>query len=147
MHVSLCLVAFFSFNALPNSITIVWRFADASRGAFNVLAFFWNLWHAADEIDDWTVTTGDAILGGTAIAVDFTISWTLISWWRHTRYTIRARNLSDHTFLIIAIGFQYAYAIRIPEISFLTEASNDAITAAEWTRMWIFARWWANAAA
>jgi len=138
-------MAFFSFNTCSICIAIIRRFADARWRAFDILALVWYLRYATDEINQWTVTTGDAILSGTAVAVNFAIAWTLIS--RRWYACREIAGTGDDRFCVVAISFQYADTFCISEISFFAKATNNAMTAAERARVWVLARRWTTAAA
>jgi len=119
--------AFATFDADAARVTNVRSLADATRAAFEVGAFRWNLRDASDQERRRCAARGQAIQLTTAIGVEFAIGGAL------------AFDLGQHDGVhqrrSVAVGGSDANALFVPQITFFAEATDDAVTRAHRARM------------
>lgn len=129
--------AFAAFDALTAGITDVRSLADASRRAFEVGAFRWDLRNAADQERQRGAARGQAIQLVTAVGVEFAIGGAF------------AFDLSqDHgVHWSVAVGCSHADALIVPHVAFFAEATDDAVASADGTGMGVGAGGRASGAA
>jgi hypothetical protein len=142
-HGSCGRVAFFAFNAFVFFITIIWETANTAWSCFHLLAFWWNDDFVLFHPWQWCIATLHAVELSSQIIVDVDFAFgraqDVITVWM-------GDSLSFH-FLHFAIGSSHAFTIGVSQISFLAEASNDAVPGADGAWMWIIAGGWASSAA
>jgi hypothetical protein len=123
--------AFAAFDALTARVTDVRFLADASRRAFQVGAFRWDLRNAANQERERGAARGQAVQLVTAVGVEFAIGGAF------------AFDLSQHHGVqwsgdwSFAVGGGHADALIVPQIAFFAEATDDAVASADGTRVGI----------
>lgn len=100
--------------------------ADASRFAFDFLAFLRDLRRTVDHVRQRRTAAGQAVQLGSdwVVNVGLAVGRAFVDWFRCH---------GDRG----AVGSSHAFALVVLQESFLAEASNDAVLGAHWAWVWV----------
>lgn len=115
-------LAFAAFDASAVGVADVGFLADASGSAAAFQASFRHLGIAVDQERQRGAAAGQAVQLLTAFAVDFAVAGAL---------TLRLSGLGEQRLRGGAVGGDDANAVFVPQVSFLAEASDDAVAGAD----------------
>jgi len=131
-------LALLVFDALAVGVADVRFLADASWSAATFQAFLGQLGSSVDQERGRGVAAGQAVQLLTAFAEDFAIAGAFT-------FGLFVGEQGDG--VGGAVGGWHAHALCVLQVTFLAEASNDAVAGADWAGMGVGAGGWASGSA